>query len=92
MRIANKKKFVRSTTIAILLLVGLFNISIAKSNKEAETIDYTIARGQTLWSIAREYTPNNKDIRDTIHKIRELNNLTDATIYEGQTIKIKIEQ
>ena len=92
MRIANKKKFVRSTTIAILLLVGLFNISIAKSNKEAETIDYTIARGQTLWSIAREYTPNNKDIRDTIHEIRELNNLTDATIYEGQTIKIKIEQ
>lgn len=92
MRIANKKKFVRSTTIAILLLMGLFNISIAKSNKEAETIDYTIARGQTLWSIAREYTPNNKDIRDTIHEIRELNNLTDATIYEGQTIKIKIEQ
>lgn len=92
MRIANKKKFIRSTTIAILLLIGLFNISIAKSNKEAETIDYTIVRGQTLWSIAREYTPDNKDIRETIHEIRELNNLTDATIYEGQTIKIKIEQ
>lgn len=92
MRIANKKKFIRSTTIAILLLMGLFNISIAKSNKEAETIDYTIVRGQTLWSIAREYTPDNKDIRETIHEIRELNNLTDATIYEGQTIKIKIEQ
>lgn len=92
MRIANKKKFIRSTTIAILLLIGLFNISIAKSNKEVETIKYTIARGQTLWSIAREYTPDNKDIRETIHEIRELNNLTDATIYEGQTIKIKIEQ
>lgn len=92
MKIVNKKKFVRSTTIAILLLIGLFNISVAKSNKEVETIDYTISRGQTLWSIAREYTPDNKDIRETIHEIRELNNLTDATIYEGQTIKIKIEQ
>lgn len=92
MRIANKKKFIRNTTIAILLLIGLFNISIAKSNKEAEMIDYTITRGQTLWNIAREYTPDNKDIRDTIHEIRKLNNLTDATIYEGQTIKIKIEQ
>lgn len=92
MRIANKKKFIRSTTIAILLLIGLFNISIAKSNKEAETIDYTIARGQTLWSIAREYTPDNKDIRETIHEIKKLNNMTDSNIYAGQTIKIKIGQ
>lgn len=92
MRIANKKKFIRSTTIAILLLIGLFNISVAKSNKEAETIDYTISRGQTLWSIAREYTPNSKDIRDTIHEIKDLNNMQDSNIYAGQTIKIKIGQ
>lgn len=92
MRIVNKKRFIRSIAILIFLLVGLFNISVAKSNKEAETINYTISQGQTLWSIAREYTPNNKDIRDTIHEIRELNNLEDATIYEGQTIQIKIEQ
>lgn len=92
MRIANKKKFIRSTTIAILLLVGLFNISIAKSNKEAETIDYTIAPGQTLWSIAKEYTPNTKDIRETIHEIKDLNNMQDSSIYAGQTIKIKIGQ
>lgn len=92
MRVANKKRFITSSTIAILLLIGLFNISIAKSNKEAETIEYTIAKGQTLWSIASEYTPNNKDVRETIHEIRKLNNLQDATVYEGQTIKIKIEQ
>ena len=65
MRIVNRKKFIRSIAILIFLLVGLFNISVAKSNKEAEIIDYTITPGQTLWSIAREYTPNSKDIRDT---------------------------
>ena len=93
MRIVNKKRFIRSVAIVMFLLIGLFNISVAKTDKkEAETIDYTIARGQTLWSIAKEYTPDNKDIRKTIHEIRELNNLTNATIYEGQTIKIKIEQ
>ena len=75
MRIVNRKKFIRSIAILIFLLVGLFNISIAKSNKEAEIIDYTIAPGQTLWSIAKEYTPNTKDIRETIHEIKDLNNM-----------------
>ena len=92
MRIVNRKKFIRSIAILIFLLVGLFNISIAKSNKEAEIIDYTIAPGQTLWSIAKEYTPNTKDIRETIHEIKDLNNMQDSSIYAGQTIKIKIGQ
>lgn len=92
MRIVNRKKFIRSIAILIFLLVGLFNISVAKSNKEAEIIDYTIAPGQTLWSIAKEYTPNTKDIRETIHEIKDLNNMQDSSIYAGQTIKIKIGQ
>lgn len=92
MRIVNRKKFIRSIAILIFLLVGLFNISVAKSNKEAEIIDYTIAPGQTLWSIAKEYTPNTKDIRETIHEIKDLNNMQDSNIYAGQTIKIKIGQ
>lgn len=92
MRIVNRRKFIRGIAILIFLLVGLFNISVAKSNKEMEIIDYTIAPGQTLWSIAREYTPNSKDIRDTIHEIKDLNNMQDSNIYAGQTIKIKIGQ
>lgn len=89
MRIKNKVKFIRSIAILVFLLIALFNISIAKTNSEAEIIDYTIAPGQTLWSIAKEYTPDNKDIRQTIYEIKQLNNMTDSTIYPGQTIKIK---
>lgn len=92
MRIVNKFKFIRSTTILIFLLLALFNISVAKSNKEAEIIDYTITPGETLWSIAGEYTPNSKDVRETIYEIKKLNNMTDSNIYAGQTIKIKIGQ
>ena len=87
MRITNKFKFIRTITIAI------FNFSIAKSNQEeAEIIDYTISKGQTLWSIAKEYTPDSKDIRQTIYEIKQLNNMSDSTVYENQTIKIKIGQ
>lgn len=91
-RIVNNKKFIRSIAIVIFLLIAIFNVSIAKSSNEAEIIDYTIAPGQTLWSIAKEYTPNSKDIRQTIYEIKQLNNMTDSTIYPGQTIQIKIGQ
>lgn len=89
MKIKNKVKFIRSIAILIFLLIALFNISIAKTNSEAEIIDYTINKGETLWNIAKEYTPDNKDIRQTIYEIKQLNNMTDSTIYPGQTIKIK---
>lgn len=89
MRIKNKVKFIRSIAILVFLLIALFNISIAKTNSEAEIIDYTISKGETLWNIAKEYTPDNKDIRQTIYEIKQLNNMTDSTIYPGQTIKIK---
>lgn len=89
MKIVNRKKFIRSIAIVIFLLIAIFNVSIAKSNNEEKIISYTIAPGQTLWSIAREYTPNSKDIRETIYEIKQLNNMTDSTIYPGQTIQIK---
>ena len=92
LRIVNHKKFIRSLVIVVFLLIALFNVSIAKSSNEAEIIDYTIAPGQTLWSIAREYTPNSKDIRETIYEIKQLNNMTDSSIYPRQTIQIKIGQ
>ena len=36
MRITNKFKFIRSMAILIFLLIALFNISVAKSDEEAE--------------------------------------------------------
>lgn len=90
LRIVNHKKFIRSLAIVMFLLIGLFNISIAKTDKkEAEIITYTISQNETLWSIAKQFTPDNKDIRQTIYEIEKLNNLDNATIYAGQTIQIK---
>ncbi len=90
MKIVNKFKFIRSTTILVFLLLAIFNISIAKSNKEeAEIVDYTISRGETLWSIAEENRAEKEDIRQYIYDIKKLNNMTDSTVYENQTIKIK---
>lgn len=99
MKRKKKKRVMRKRAKALLLLAFiLLSINIhskaeAKATpKQYELIDYTITRGETLWSIAKKYTPNDKDVRQTIYEIQKENNLETAFIYEGQQIQIKIEQ
>lgn len=88
MRIKNKFKFIRSIAILIFLLIALSNISVAKSNEEAEIISYTVSNGETLWSIAEEYKAENEDPRQYIYDIKKLNNMDNSNIYEGQILQI----
>lgn len=88
MRIKNKFKFIRSMAIIIFLLIALSNISVAKSNEEAEIISYTVSNGETLWSIAEEYKAENEDPRQYIYDIKKLNNMDNSNIYEGQILQI----
>lgn len=85
MRIKNKFKFIRSTIILIFILLGIFCISISK--EKTEYIDYTVGKGETLWSIAADHTTDG-DIRDYIYTIKNINGMTTSNLQEGQTIKI----
>lgn len=88
MRIANKFKFIRSMAILIFLLTALFNFCVAKPN-ESKVVDYTVCKGETLWSIAEEYKAEIEDTRHYIHDIKKLNNMDSSKLYEGQKIQIK---
>lgn len=92
MIIKNKFKFIRSVTIIVFLLITFFSTSIAKTNIEAETISYIVCKGDTLWTIGKDYKADGKDIREYIYEIKKLNNMTNSNIYEGQTLKIIKEQ
>lgn len=74
MKIKNKFKFIRSTTILIFIVLGIFCISVSK--EKTEYIDYTVGKGETLWSIAAENTDG--DIRDYIYTIKDINGMTSA--------------
>ena len=88
MIIKNKFKFIRSVTIIVFLLITLFSTSIAKTNIEEETISYIVCKGDTLWTIAKEYKADDKDIRQYIYEIKKINNMTNSNIYEGQILRI----
>lgn len=97
MKIVNKKKFIRSVTVTIgliiLLILTLSNISF--SHTEIRYKKIAISSGDTLWSIAKFEKNNNiyfgdKDIRDIIDEIKFINNLNDSNLKTGEQLNIPI--
>lgn len=91
-KVVNKKKFIRSViTMLFIAILGILIMNNAFASNEAvvkEEIEYVVCKGDTLWKIAERYKFKNQDPREYIYEIEKLNNMTSATIYEGQTIKI----
>lgn len=95
MVIKNKKKFVRAILliIGISVLINLILVSKAFSHAELKYKTISVSSGDTLWDIAKaEQTSNtyykNKDIRDVIEDIKEINNLKNCNLNLGQTLEI----
>lgn len=94
MKIVNKRKFIRSNVI-LMILVGTIIIfaTNAYSNVETKHKEEYIYAGDTLWSIAKEELENNKyfegkDIRYVVDELKKVNNLSNSNLSEGDKIKI----
>ncbi|HHZ01852.1 MAG TPA: LysM peptidoglycan-binding domain-containing protein [Tissierellia bacterium] len=92
-RVTNVKRFRRFIFFTVLLLSIIILTSILTINaysKDMPQFDYiTVNKGDTLWTIAKNYT-GSKDIRETIYIISKLNNIHNATIQPGDIIKIPL--
>ena len=94
MKIKNKKKFV--TSISIVFLICMFIIIFSKqtfSHGEYETKIIYISRGDTLWSLASMEQESNeyyedRSIREIMEDIKNINNLDNSNLFEGQKLKI----
>lgn len=78
--------------LAILILSFGFN-SNSLSKTEIKYEEYTIGSNDSLWNIAslvkeNNINYNNKDIREIVYDLKQINNLTSSDIYNNQTIKI----
>lgn len=72
--------------LSIVFILGLIIYIACTLDTPKHTfkeIEYIVSNGETLWSIAEEYCPEDMDIRKYIHKLN-----TSPNIYEGQTIVI----
>lgn len=94
MKIVNKRKFIRSNVI-LMILVGTIIIfaTNAYSNVETKYKEEYIYAGDTLWSIAKDELENNKyfegkDIRYVVDELKKVNNLSSSNLSEGDKIKI----
>nr|WP_309862402.1 LysM peptidoglycan-binding domain-containing protein [Desmospora profundinema] len=46
--------------------------------------------GDTLWSIARQAAGQDRDVRQVVNVIREINGLREAVIHPGQELKVPV--
>jgi hypothetical protein len=76
----------------LLTLAGFFN-SPAKASDSAEdlavtpTVTVTVQPGESLWAIAGSVTPD-RDARDVVADIVQLNNLTGGAVLPGQQLYV----
>jgi len=92
LRIANKFRFTLFLTFTCLLLMllisNLFKSDAAYSDNENKYIEIIVMKGDTVWQIAKKNNPNNYDIRKVVHEIMKINEMKNANIKPGDTIKI----
>lgn len=93
-KIVNKSKFIRSIIIVLgVVILGLLLLGNTYSKTKITYKEDYIISGDTLWSIAQNQVNNNeyyknKDIREVMYEIKQLNNIGNGNLEVGQKIKI----
>ncbi len=94
-RIRSKSRFFLFITVTLALL-AIIIVSIVTSTgaysiqSTHETEHYWVKKGDTLWDIAKEFSPKGYDIRKMIYQIKEENNMDTSMIYEGAKLQIPL--
>ena len=92
--IKEKSILAADTTLKLdVPLSKLINFCIVSNpeKEETERINYTLKKGDTLWSLVKTYQTNEADITSEINHICEINGITNPdNIKEGDTIKLDV--
>ncbi len=84
-----RRRRISVTFMVIMLMSVMINYALA-NRLEPEIITVVVRGGESVWSIAKENNPENKDIRRLVYEILDINNIKDGTIYAGQELKIPL--
>jgi len=93
-RIKNRVRFASFIVISLLLVCTIFNTALgfndALALSEQQYIEIQVESGDTLWTIADEYMPDDIDIREAVYMICETNDVNANTLYAGQILNIPV--
>lgn len=91
-----KSKFRFTLFITFVLVLSIFTISTVIGLNTADSLtknlftEIQVQHGDTLWKLAKEFGPENKDLREVIYDICMINDITADSIYPGQRILIPV--
>jgi len=91
-RIYSWARFIIFLTILILIAFmagGLVFKTTVSGMEEIQYDSVVVMHGDTLWDIADQYC-NGMDIRNYIHEVCKINNISAGNIYPGQVLEIPI--
>lgn len=74
--------------LGIIIGFSVITGSAEKKDSELNYFFYTVESDDTIWSIACEHTPENKDVRKTVYEILNLNNITTDELRAGMRLAI----
>lgn len=93
-RIKSKFRFTLFMTIAILMMISITGTIVGANNVESLTkptySEIIVQSGDTLWNLAEEFGPDNKDVREVVYEICEINDISADSIQPGQTILVPV--
>ncbi len=75
----------------VVVVIGanvVYALGETNTVKKVNYVTVSVWTGDTLWSIANEYKPDDCDVRKFIYEIKKLNNLKGENVFAGQDLKI----
>lgn len=72
---------------ATFVAVPLANRGDAVQSRPTPTVQHRVMPGETLWELAADI-PGVEDRREAVHRLIELNGLTNGSLQAGQVIRI----
>jgi len=72
-----------------LPFVGASSVAAASSPPDpVQMMSYTVAAGESLWTIAERFKTPGTDTRDEVFHLKRLNHLDNSIVYAGQVLYI----
>ena len=80
----------RAVLLGLFVVVVLLIIGSKTTSKASGYMNWIVSSGETVWSISKEITPEDRDLRYTIREIEEVNDLQNCTIRVGQVLTVPV--